>query len=63
MLKKLNEKKRKRERTRASRGTVLICFVAYFFKHIDVNPDGSASFELDLNLLDASSRIFIYKVN
>jgi len=31
MLKKLNEKKRERERTRASRGTVLICFVRYIF--------------------------------
>uniref|UniRef100_A0A672RAC3 Ig-like domain-containing protein n=1 Tax=Sinocyclocheilus grahami TaxID=75366 RepID=A0A672RAC3_SINGR len=56
MLKKLNEMKREREQEQAE-------FVKSIsnLKHIDVNPDGSASFELDLNLLDASSRIFIYK--
>lgn len=56
MLKKLNEMKREREKEQAE-------FVKSIsnLKHIDVNPDGSASFELDLNLLDIRSRIFIYK--
>uniref|UniRef100_A0A673GZ56 Ig-like domain-containing protein n=1 Tax=Sinocyclocheilus rhinocerous TaxID=307959 RepID=A0A673GZ56_9TELE len=56
MLKKLNEMKREREQEQAE-------FVKSIsnLKHIDVNPNGSASFELDLNLLDASSGIFIYK--
>lgn len=31
-------------------------------KHIDVKPNGTALFEVDLDLVDPSSRIFIYKV-
>ncbi|XP_048056894.1 immunoglobulin-like and fibronectin type III domain-containing protein 1 [Megalobrama amblycephala] len=56
MLKKLNEMKKEREQEQAE-------FIKSIstLKHIDVNPDGTASFELDLNLLDPSSKIFIYK--
>uniref|UniRef100_A0A8C2K9G1 Uncharacterized protein n=1 Tax=Cyprinus carpio TaxID=7962 RepID=A0A8C2K9G1_CYPCA len=53
MLKKQNEMKG-RERRRFVRSISSL-------KHTDVNLDGSASFELDLNLLDSSSRIFIFK--
>ncbi|CAM4627936.1 unnamed protein product [Leuciscus chuanchicus] len=56
MWKKLNEMKREREQEQAE-------FIKSIsnLKHTDLNPDGTASFELDLNLLDSSSRIFIYK--
>ncbi|XP_067228729.1 immunoglobulin-like and fibronectin type III domain-containing protein 1 [Chanodichthys erythropterus] len=56
MLKKLNEMKKEREQEQAE-------FIKSIstLKHIDVNPDGTASFELDFNLLDPSSKIFIYK--
>lgn len=30
---------------------------------IEVNADGTASFELDMDLLEQSSRIFLYKVS
>ncbi|XP_062402366.1 immunoglobulin-like and fibronectin type III domain-containing protein 1 isoform X2 [Sardina pilchardus] len=56
MLKTLNEMKREREEEQAQ-----------FIKNIDklkpikVNANGSASFELEMDLLEVSSRIFIYK--
>ncbi|KAL7833030.1 hypothetical protein SRHO_G00300480 [Serrasalmus rhombeus] len=56
MLKKLNEMKREREEEQAQ-------FVKSIsnLKHIEVKGDGTASFEVDLDLLDLSSRIFVYK--
>ncbi|XP_017553307.1 immunoglobulin-like and fibronectin type III domain-containing protein 1 [Pygocentrus nattereri] len=56
MLKKLNEMKREREEEQAQ-------FVKSIsnLKHIEVKGDGTASFEVDLDLLDMSSRIFVYK--
>ncbi|XP_029358642.1 immunoglobulin-like and fibronectin type III domain-containing protein 1 [Echeneis naucrates] len=56
MLKKLNEMKKEREEEQAA-------FVKSLsnLKHIQVNADGTASFEIDMDLLDPSSRIFLYK--
>ncbi|XP_055077993.1 immunoglobulin-like and fibronectin type III domain-containing protein 1 [Periophthalmus magnuspinnatus] len=56
MLKKLNEMKKEREEEQAT-------FVKNLsnLKPINVNPDGSASFELDMDLLEPSSHIYIYK--
>ncbi|KAI4881018.1 hypothetical protein NFI96_011268, partial [Prochilodus magdalenae] len=56
MLKKLNEMKREREEEQAQ-------FVKSIsnLRHIEVKGDGIASFEVDLDLLDPSSKIFIYK--
>ncbi|KAG7472123.1 hypothetical protein MATL_G00105240 [Megalops atlanticus] len=56
MLKKLNELKREREEEQA-----LYIDAISNLKHIEVKADGSASFELDLDLKDPSSRIFLYK--
>ncbi|KAL7891625.1 hypothetical protein AOLI_G00011010 [Acnodon oligacanthus] len=56
MLKKLNELKREREEEQAQ-------FVKSIsnLKHIEVKGEGTASFEVDLDLIDLNSRIFIYK--
>ncbi|XP_072288403.1 immunoglobulin-like and fibronectin type III domain-containing protein 1 isoform X2 [Eucyclogobius newberryi] len=56
MLKKLNEMKKEREEEQAT-------FVKNLsnLKPIKVNGDGSASFELDMDLLEPSSSVFIYK--
>ncbi|XP_047014552.2 immunoglobulin-like and fibronectin type III domain-containing protein 1 isoform X2 [Ictalurus punctatus] len=56
MLKKLNEIKREREEQQAE-------FVKSIsnLKHIEVKSNGTALFEVDLDLVDPSSRIFIYK--
>ncbi|XP_051269604.1 immunoglobulin-like and fibronectin type III domain-containing protein 1 isoform X3 [Dicentrarchus labrax] len=56
MLKKLNEMKKEREEEQAA-------FVKNLsnLKPIEVNPDGIASFEIDMDLIDPSSSIFIYK--
>ncbi|CAL1609095.1 unnamed protein product [Knipowitschia caucasica] len=56
MLKKLNEMKKEREEEQAT-------FVKNLsnLKPINVNVDGTASFELDMDLLEPSSSIFIYK--
>ncbi|XP_030634072.1 immunoglobulin-like and fibronectin type III domain-containing protein 1 [Chanos chanos] len=56
MLKKLNELKREREEEQAQ-------FVKSIsnLKHIEVQANGSAQFELDMDLIDPSSRIFIFK--
>ncbi|KAE8298274.1 Immunoglobulin-like and fibronectin type III domain-containing protein 1 [Larimichthys crocea] len=56
MLKKLNEMKKEREEEQAM-------FVKNLsnLKPIRVNADGSASFEIDMDLIDASSTIFLYK--
>ncbi|XP_041944625.1 immunoglobulin-like and fibronectin type III domain-containing protein 1 isoform X4 [Alosa sapidissima] len=56
MLKKLNEMKKEREEEQAQ-------FVKTIenLKPIKVNASGCASFELEMELLEASSRIFIYK--
>nr|XP_019952106.1 PREDICTED: immunoglobulin-like and fibronectin type III domain-containing protein 1 [Paralichthys olivaceus] len=56
MLKELNEMKKEREEQQAQ-------FVKDLrnLKAIQVNADGSASFEIDMDLLDPSSRIFLYK--
>ncbi|XP_036388767.1 immunoglobulin-like and fibronectin type III domain-containing protein 1 [Megalops cyprinoides] len=56
MLKKLNELKREREEEQA-----MYIDAISNLKHIEVKADGSASFELDLELKDPSSRIFLYK--
>ncbi|XP_069389298.1 immunoglobulin-like and fibronectin type III domain-containing protein 1 isoform X2 [Paralichthys olivaceus] len=56
MLKELNEMKKEREEQQAQ-------FIKDLrnLKAIQVNADGSASFEIDMDLLDPSSRIFLYK--
>ncbi|XP_066520129.1 immunoglobulin-like and fibronectin type III domain-containing protein 1 [Hoplias malabaricus] len=56
MLKKLNELKKEREEEQVQ-------FVKNIsnLKHIAVKGDGTASFELDMDLLDINSNIFIYK--
>ncbi|KAM9361326.1 immunoglobulin-like and fibronectin type III domain-containing protein 1 [Symphorus nematophorus] len=56
MLKKLNEMKKEREEEQAA-------FVKNLsnLRPIQVNADGTASFELDMDLLDPSSSIFLYK--
>ncbi|XP_055016668.1 immunoglobulin-like and fibronectin type III domain-containing protein 1 [Boleophthalmus pectinirostris] len=56
MLKKLNEMKKEREEEQAT-------FVKNLsnLKPISVNSDGCASFELDMDLLEPSSHIYIYK--
>ncbi|XP_058259707.1 immunoglobulin-like and fibronectin type III domain-containing protein 1 [Hemibagrus wyckioides] len=56
MLKKLNEKKREREEQQ----TEFVKSISNL-KHIEVKPSGTALFEVDLDLVDPSSRIFIYK--
>ncbi|XP_053491936.1 immunoglobulin-like and fibronectin type III domain-containing protein 1 [Ictalurus furcatus] len=56
MLKKLNEIKRERQEQQAE-------FVKSIsnLKHTEVKSNGTALFEVDLDLVDPSSRIFIYK--
>ncbi|XP_047440238.1 immunoglobulin-like and fibronectin type III domain-containing protein 1 isoform X2 [Mugil cephalus] len=56
MLKKLNEMKKEREEEQAE-------FVKSIsnLKPIQVNADGTASFELDMDLIEQSSSIFLYK--
>uniref|UniRef100_A0A3B4BWE8 Immunoglobulin like and fibronectin type III domain containing 1, tandem duplicate 1 n=1 Tax=Pygocentrus nattereri TaxID=42514 RepID=A0A3B4BWE8_PYGNA len=56
MLKKLNELKREREEEQAQ-------FIQHLtnLKPIEVKSEDAASFELDLELKDPSSRIFLYK--
>ncbi|XP_073323737.1 immunoglobulin-like and fibronectin type III domain-containing protein 1 [Pagrus major] len=56
MLKKLNEMKKEREEEQAQ-------FVKNLsnLKPIQVNGDGTASFEIDMDLLDPSKSIFLYK--
>uniref|UniRef100_A0A667WK85 Immunoglobulin like and fibronectin type III domain containing 1, tandem duplicate 4 n=1 Tax=Myripristis murdjan TaxID=586833 RepID=A0A667WK85_9TELE len=56
MLKKLNEMKKEREEEQAE-------FVKNLsnLKPIQVSADGTASFEIDMDLIDPSSRIFLYK--
>ncbi|XP_060899394.1 immunoglobulin-like and fibronectin type III domain-containing protein 1 isoform X2 [Labrus mixtus] len=56
MLKKLNEKKKEREEEQAE-------FVRNLsnLKPIQVNADGTASFEVDMDLIEPSSSIFLYK--
>ncbi|KAM9859305.1 immunoglobulin-like and fibronectin type III domain-containing protein 1 [Aulostomus maculatus] len=56
MLKKLNEMKKEREEEQAQ-------FVRNLsnLKPIQVNADGTASFEIDLDLIDPSSSIYLYK--
>nr|XP_061814214.1 immunoglobulin-like and fibronectin type III domain-containing protein 1 [Nerophis lumbriciformis] len=56
MLKKLNEMKKEREEEQAE-------FVKNIsnLRHIRVNADGSASFEIDMDLIEQSSSIYLYK--
>ncbi|XP_053724191.1 immunoglobulin-like and fibronectin type III domain-containing protein 1 [Synchiropus splendidus] len=56
MLKKLNEMKREREEEIAE-------FVSHIstLKHIEVNDDDYATIELDMDLKDPSSKLFLYK--
>ncbi|XP_030585511.1 immunoglobulin-like and fibronectin type III domain-containing protein 1 [Archocentrus centrarchus] len=56
MLKKLNEMKKEREEEQAQ-------FIRSLsnLKPIKVNADGTASFEIDMDLIDPSSSIFLYK--
>uniref|UniRef100_A0A8C3A0K6 Immunoglobulin like and fibronectin type III domain containing 1, tandem duplicate 4 n=1 Tax=Cyclopterus lumpus TaxID=8103 RepID=A0A8C3A0K6_CYCLU len=56
MLKKLNEMKKEREEEQAE-------FVSNLSnrKHIEVNADGTAAFEIDMDLIEQSSSIFLYK--
>ncbi|KAM9813446.1 immunoglobulin-like and fibronectin type III domain-containing protein 1 [Neosynchiropus ocellatus] len=56
MLKKLNEMKKEREEEQAT-------FVKSLsnLKPIHVNADNTASFEIDMDLIEPSSRIFLYK--
>ncbi|KAM6980874.1 immunoglobulin-like and fibronectin type III domain-containing protein 1 [Aplochiton taeniatus] len=56
MLKKLNEMKKEREEEQAT-----VIKNLSNLKPIAVNPDGTASFELDLDMLEPSSRIFLFK--
>ncbi|XP_026775619.3 immunoglobulin-like and fibronectin type III domain-containing protein 1.1 isoform X3 [Pangasianodon hypophthalmus] len=56
MLKKLTEMKRQREEEQA-------LFIQHIsnLRHIEVKSEDSATFELDLELKDPNSRIFLYK--
>ncbi|KAM7005965.1 immunoglobulin-like and fibronectin type III domain-containing protein 1 isoform 2-T2 [Tautogolabrus adspersus] len=56
MLKKLNEMKKEREEEQAE-------FVRNLsnLKPIQVNADGTASFEIDMDLIEPSSSVFLYK--
>ncbi|XP_045078780.1 immunoglobulin-like and fibronectin type III domain-containing protein 1 isoform X2 [Coregonus clupeaformis] len=56
MLKTLNEMKKEREEEQAQ-------FIQNLsnLKHIEVGPDGSATFTIDMDLIEQSSRIFLYK--
>nr|XP_046167961.1 LOW QUALITY PROTEIN: immunoglobulin-like and fibronectin type III domain-containing protein 1 [Oncorhynchus gorbuscha] len=56
MLTKLAEMKKEREVEQAQ-------FIEHIssLKHIEVNADENATFEIDMDLKDASSRIFLYK--
>ncbi|KAJ8395357.1 hypothetical protein AAFF_G00033420 [Aldrovandia affinis] len=56
MLKRLNEMKREREEEQAE-------FIEHIgnLKHIEVKAEDMASFELDMELKDPNSRIFLYK--
>ncbi|XP_061582850.1 immunoglobulin-like and fibronectin type III domain-containing protein 1 isoform X2 [Cololabis saira] len=56
MLKKLNEVKKEREEEQAA-------FVREIsnLKHIQVNADGTASFEIDMDLIEQSRSIYLYK--
>ncbi|XP_053171821.1 immunoglobulin-like and fibronectin type III domain-containing protein 1 [Scomber japonicus] len=56
MLKKLNEMKREREEE-------LAAFVSHIntLKHIDVKDNDCATIELDMDLKDPTSKIFVYK--
>ncbi|XP_061642016.1 immunoglobulin-like and fibronectin type III domain-containing protein 1 isoform X2 [Phyllopteryx taeniolatus] len=56
MLKKLNEMKKEREEEQAE-------FVRNIssLRHIRVNADGTASFEIDMDLIEQSHSIFLYK--
>ncbi|KAJ8360422.1 hypothetical protein SKAU_G00169470 [Synaphobranchus kaupii] len=56
MLKKLNEMKREREEEQAK-------FIEQLsnLKHIEVKGEDIASFELDMELKDPNSRVFLYK--
>uniref|UniRef100_A0A3P9AZI6 Immunoglobulin-like and fibronectin type III domain-containing protein 1 n=1 Tax=Maylandia zebra TaxID=106582 RepID=A0A3P9AZI6_9CICH len=56
MLKKLNEMKKEREEEQAQ-------FVKSLsnLRPIQVNADGTASFEIDMDLIEQSSSIFLYK--
>uniref|UniRef100_W5LBA6 Immunoglobulin like and fibronectin type III domain containing 1, tandem duplicate 4 n=1 Tax=Astyanax mexicanus TaxID=7994 RepID=W5LBA6_ASTMX len=56
MLKKLNEMKKEREEEQAQ-------FVKSIsnLKHIEVKGEGIASFEVDLDLIDPCSKVFVYK--
>ncbi|XP_053492546.1 immunoglobulin-like and fibronectin type III domain-containing protein 1.1 isoform X4 [Ictalurus furcatus] len=56
MLKKLNELKREREQEQA-------LFIQYIsnLRHLEVKSENSATFELDMELKDPNSRIFLYK--
>ncbi|XP_029539842.1 immunoglobulin-like and fibronectin type III domain-containing protein 1.1 isoform X4 [Oncorhynchus nerka] len=56
MLTKLAEMKKEREIEQAQ-------FIEHIssLKHIEVNADENATFEIDMDLKDASSRIFLYK--
>ncbi|XP_042563610.1 immunoglobulin-like and fibronectin type III domain-containing protein 1 [Clupea harengus] len=56
MLKKLNEMKKEREEEQK-----MYVETISNLKHIEVKGNGMASFELDLELKDPSSRIFLYK--
>ncbi|XP_023852952.1 immunoglobulin-like and fibronectin type III domain-containing protein 1 isoform X2 [Salvelinus sp. IW2-2015] len=56
MLKTLNEMKKEREEEQAQ-------FIEYLanLKPIEVGPDGCATFSIDMDLIEQSSRIFLYK--
>ncbi|XP_061688319.1 immunoglobulin-like and fibronectin type III domain-containing protein 1 [Syngnathoides biaculeatus] len=56
MLKKLNEMKKEREEEQAE-------FVRNLsnLRHIRVNSDGTASFEIDMDLIEQSHSIYLYK--
>ncbi|KAJ8383827.1 hypothetical protein AAFF_G00213970 [Aldrovandia affinis] len=56
MLKKLNELKKEREEEQA-----MYLEAISNLRHIEVKGDGTASFELVLELKDPNSRIFLYK--
>ncbi|XP_041954253.1 immunoglobulin-like and fibronectin type III domain-containing protein 1 isoform X2 [Alosa sapidissima] len=56
MLKKLNEIKKEREEEQK-----MYVEAISNLKHIEVKANGSASFQLDLELKDPASRIFLYK--
>ncbi|XP_069046346.1 immunoglobulin-like and fibronectin type III domain-containing protein 1 isoform X1 [Lepisosteus oculatus] len=56
MLKRLQEMKKEREEEQAKYLETISNL-----KHIEVNSEGLAEFELDMDLKDPSSRIFLYK--